>query len=1047
MQNDQTEKMTKKEQATENTVSFQTTSMVTHYPDSKSIDSNSTFPQIAGLTILEKLGEGGMGVVYRAQQERLQRVVAVKFIKAGNFHVEARERFKQETEAIARIKHPGIVQVFDVGDYQGEPYSILEYVAGGGLDQRIREELPDPRVTARLVEQLANALSEVHRMQIVHRDLKPANILVQGERNQSLESCQLKISDFGLAKFLGESDSELTKTGYALGTPNYMAPEQASGQAKYVTETADIYSLGAILYYLLTGRAPFRGASIPETLKQVLEREPTLPSRLKPQVPRDLEAICLRCLEKKSTNRYQSSGELAADLRRFQAGEPTLARPLSGSERAWRWIVRHPLQSALAAAAFLVIILAVTGASIAKLWVEADTARGHAVTAQKLEVEAKNNLAQITYFRQVDLALRDWQEGNVSRARKLLSDCEPKYRQWEWWHAANLCHREEVSFKEHSTYVTGLALSADGRKMLTSDESGCVRYWDCTTGTELYQWSNLGGQLQGIVFLPDEKRFAVNSTLGKMLIFDLSSKKCVQEVQEPGIGQLYSIALNKQGNKIAAGNTIGQVFIWSLDQKEKPVGKMIFQYNMPFNMAVHGLAFHPDNERLVVADKNVIRTFHINSQKEITSPLLQSQSEIWRINFDPTGKYLAFGNETGQLEVIEFETRQRVIRTGGHTSRIWDAVFHPTLPLIATGSMDQRIKLWDLNNAREIGVLRGHVDDVIKLFFDTQGDRLYSIGGREVRAWNWRESFSYRIMAENARTNQLMPLASAASSCMALVRSRFAKVDGPANKMVMLGPMQPYTCFSATDNPEEIVVARDDGSIEMISAQDGKSLRSWRVSNQGISNVTFVAPRKWVVTLDFAQVLQAFDLIKNQVVWKTTLSRENQFLFCCSSAGNWVATQEPDFQIGIRNLETGQIMRHLKGHANKIMSLSISPDEKSILSTSADISTRQWDVESGTNTRTFISQPNWILCAAYAPDGQRIATAYGDFTIKIWDTVSGGEVMTLKGHTDTVTVLTFSKDGEGLYSSGFDGTIRYWPASHNIKLPETVKYDLNSPKD
>lgn len=1030
----------------ESTVDIQTSGTVSHYSLAAGIKSTQAFPDIAGLQILEKLGEGGMGIVYRAHQLKLQREVAVKMIKPGRFQPEARERFRQETEAIARIKHPGIVQVFDVGDYQGEPYCVLEYVSGGGLDQRIRESLPEPRISARLVEQLADAMSEVHRMQIVHRDLKPANILIQGERDQTLESCQLKISDFGLAKFLGDSESDLTQTGYALGTPNYMSPEQASGQAKHVTETTDVYSIGAILYHLLTGQAPFRGNTVPETLKQVLEHEPTPPSRYQPRIPRDLEAICLRCLEKKKEHRYKSAIDLAGELRRFQAGEPTQARPLSGGERVWRWIVRHPLQSALGAAAVLVFILALAGAGITKLWLTAEEARGLAVDAQKQEEIARLNLAQVTYFRQVDLAYRDWREGNVSRSKKLLADCDRNLRQWEWWHIANLCQNESMSFVARSPYVQGLSLSADGKNLLTSDDQGIIRYWDCKTGAELYRFEKPGDQFWDVTFLPDRKHFAVNSSQGKMLVYNLETKKCVQEIADAKMGKMYGLAVNKQGDLIAAGDSKGQIFVWSLSNAEQPVGKMLFQAQLSTVKNVYGITFHPDNERLVVADNNMLRTFHIKSQKEVGTPL-RTQMELWKMSFDSKGQFLAFGNETGQLEVIHFDSRHSVMRTGAHPTRIWHSVFHPKYPLIATGSMDQKIKIWDLNTANVVVVLRGHVDDVTHLQFDSQGELLYSAAGKEAKAWNWRHSSEGRVVASNVDAVKLLPIKSEHDTCLTLLDSQFASVRNNSRNISLIGNEQPFSCFAGTDKSNELIVGRSDGSVETVSALDAKAIRSWKVSSTPIVQIAFVPSRQWIITLDRDNVLQAWDTINNKRLWTINVDKVHFPLLSLSDSGNWVATLASDFQIAIWDLETGRLERHLKGHVHLINSLTTSPDGKTLLSTSSDFSTRIWDIATGALAKTLISQPNWILCSAYSPDGKRIVTGSLDNVIKLWDVASGAEVMTLQGHAKSVRALAFTTDGQGLYSSGEDGTIRFWPASHQIKLPETVNYELNPSKE
>jgi serine/threonine-protein kinase len=314
---------------------------------------------VAGYEILGVLGRGGMGVVYRARQPGLKRLVALKMIRAGG-HADAHDlaRFRTEAEMVARLQHPNIVQIYEVGDDQGQPYFSLEFVDGTSLKEKIGGTPQPPREAAALARTLAEAMDYAHQNGIIHRDLKPANVLLTRDGVP-------KVGDFGLARRL-EEDSGQTSPGAAVGTPSYMAPEQAEGRSREAGPLADVYSLGAILYELLTGRAPFRGASVLETLQQVRTREPVAPTQFQPGVPRDLETICLKCLAKDPAKRYASAAALAEDLRRLLAGEPILARPVSQLERTWRWCRRNPgVAGPSAAAALFVVGWAVTSSALA----------------------------------------------------------------------------------------------------------------------------------------------------------------------------------------------------------------------------------------------------------------------------------------------------------------------------------------------------------------------------------------------------------------------------------------------------------------------------------------------------------------------------------------------------------------------------------------------------------------------------------------------------------------------------------------------------------
>src|SRR5579862_4505759 len=319
---------------------------------------SSGWPVAPGYEILEELGRGGMGVVYQARQLGLHRIVALKMVLAG-IQAGPKElaRFRAEAEAIARLQHPNIVQIYDVGEAAGRPFFVLEYVAGGSLAQHLQGKPQPVRIAAQLVETLARAVHAAHSNGVIHRDLKPANVLLQVADSsfQSdtinnpavsiLQSAIPKITDFGVAK-CADGDGAApdfrgaTVTGELLGTPNYMAPEQAMVPRQPVGPAADIYALGAILYELLTGRPPFVGETPLATVLQTLHNDPVSVTSLQPNVPRDLETICLKCLRKDPTRRYTSALELAEDLRRFLADEPIQARPPTAFENLWRWMRR-----------------------------------------------------------------------------------------------------------------------------------------------------------------------------------------------------------------------------------------------------------------------------------------------------------------------------------------------------------------------------------------------------------------------------------------------------------------------------------------------------------------------------------------------------------------------------------------------------------------------------------------------------------------------------------------------------------------------------------
>ena len=340
-------------------------------------EDKEILPQIPGYEILGELGRGGMGVVYKARQEKVNRLVALKMIlRSGFASPDARLRFLWEGEVLGRLQHPNIVQIYDVGTHEGHPFFALEFVEGGNLHDFTKKQPIPPRAAAALVETLARAMHYAHCNGVIHRDLKPANVLLTSDG-------QAKITDFGIAKQV-ERDTEFTATGALIGTPQYMAPEQAERKAKHATPATDVYALGAILYELLAGRPPFSGETVWEVLRQITDTEPPSLHALQTGLPRDLVTICHKCLQKEPTRRYASAESLAEDLRRCQEDRPIGARPVSRLERTWRWCRRNPAMATLTTLTLVLLLAGSITSTLLGFWAIRERDQATARTAEVL---------------------------------------------------------------------------------------------------------------------------------------------------------------------------------------------------------------------------------------------------------------------------------------------------------------------------------------------------------------------------------------------------------------------------------------------------------------------------------------------------------------------------------------------------------------------------------------------------------------------------------------------------------------------------------------
>jgi formylglycine-generating enzyme required for sulfatase activity len=377
-------------------------------PRSQGADPQSALPTVPGYEILGELGRGGMAIVYQARQLQSNRIVALKMIRAiEHAGPTERLRFQIETEAVARLQHAHIVQLFEAGEVRGQPFFSLEFCDGGTLAQHWTHQRPSPRESAGLIETLARAMHYAHLRGVIHRDLKPGNVLLTGPERVA------KITDFGLAKRIDAEARDLSQSGAIMGTASYMAPEQAAGKVHDTGPAADVYGLGALLYECLTGQPPFYAETALETMQQVLEREPLPPSRRGVKVPRDLETICIKCLNKVPARRYASAEHLADDLRLFQAGEPIRARAVGAAERTWKWARRRPALTALLG----LVLLAMVGLSVLSV-VALDREQRAQREADKAR-KARDFLVRI--FR-----IKDIQAGNTTTARQILNEAEQR---------------------------------------------------------------------------------------------------------------------------------------------------------------------------------------------------------------------------------------------------------------------------------------------------------------------------------------------------------------------------------------------------------------------------------------------------------------------------------------------------------------------------------------------------------------------------------------------------------------------------------------------
>ena len=723
--------------------------------------------------ILGEIGRGGMGVVYKARQAGLNRMVALKMILTGDDAGSRRTRpLSREAEAAARLQHPNIVQIHEIGEHEGRPFLSLEFVAGGTLEDALVGTPWPSTDSARLVETLARALHHAHQQGVVHRDLKPANILMQpaatettspkvpevgSEANlrslspsaesphRSAADCVPKVTDFGLARRLSEGETGTqgptgpTQTGAILGTPAYMSPEQTFGDGREVGPAADIYALGAILYELLTGRPPFLGVSILDTLEQVRERDPLPPKSFLPGLARDLETICLKCLRKEPAQRYETAAALAEDLGRFQRGEPVDARPTPSWEKAWKWSKRRP------AIVFLLGLLAATVA--ASLTVTTVLWRQTAAAFDR-ERAQKNELEATLASKLITLAQRDWMAGDLESARQHLEACPLAYHGAEWRYLDRVCNGclRVLTTDELPASMQPVAWSQDGRSIAApSILYGKIIVWDPMTGVRRCTIRNpIRYSAYRLAFNAEGRLVSVGSEGATIMqvcsvkTWDPQNGREVssQVVTSPGDARIATLSAN--GRRIALAH---QGALMLVDLPGMPMPTSLTE-NPKELMSPRTLS---DDGRLFAwrTNRKELRIWDTVTQQTITPPFPTEVGQI--LTFSPDASRIAasaYRRETNGVDVTvrDVQTGKEIIALRSSAGDpIICVAFSPDGRRFATTGVGHCVVVWDLDSGRESLTFRGHRDKVLSLAFSPDGDRLAS-GSSDgtVRIWDVR---------------------------------------------------------------------------------------------------------------------------------------------------------------------------------------------------------------------------------------------------------------------------------------------------------------------
>jgi WD40 repeat protein len=971
--------------------------------------------------LLGEIARGGMGVVYRARQVSLNRGVALKMILAGELATEAQMlRFRKEAEAAAQLDHANIVPIFEVGEHDGQHYFSMKLVEGVNLSQRIAELQHDRRAAARLLMTVTRAAAYAHRRGIVHRDLKPSNILIDGQG-------QPHVTDFGLAKQLDSTEGP-THTGAVLGTPSYMAPEQAAGQVRQVGVAADIYALGAILYELLTGRPPFRGESPMDILLQVMSDDPVAPRLLDPGIPKDLETICLKCLEKQPKRRYPTAQALADDLGRFGAGEPIQARPVSRLERIVKWAKRRPAAAALIAVSALASVLLVTGLAVGILLIadkqsQTETALGREKHAKDEVDKAYQSERQTSYLQRISLARAEWLANHVNRAEEILDECQPEsLRDWEWHYLKRLCHAEQRTFRQAFHGFT-----ADGRIALAGP-NGTIRICDLATDQET---ATLLANGTSLAFGPDGMRAVLDGGTEGVKILDARTSKVLRVLKDLRTDSATCKALSPDGKRLALGGGGHSVRVWDLD-----TGQQLFSSasSGPFFPA-WALAFRADSKLLASGGRDgSVRVWDPASGKQLHEfPGPFPDGWIKSVALSPDGRFVAAASNElldqqsstwlGDVKVWDLSSKQLLHTLKGHRGEVIDVTFSPDGQRLASTSDDQSVRVWEVKTGREIFTLRGadhwaayspdgkHLatgnwDGTVKVWdaLQGQGPRIF---GRHHSLWS-QITFSpdgYRLAeVSNGWTN-----------------------DRPRGgvKIWEVATARELRDLAADVGPVNDVAFSPDGLLVAAADADPKGKPRIVIWNSHTGQEVLAIPGPWT---GFA------------------FSPDSRWL----AAGGDTSLKDSTAEVRFFDTATGKAVFSLKGHPDRVGSMAFSPDGR-LLATSGGgahdfekqrylpAEVKIWDLAGRQEIFSLKGHTGPISTVAFSPDGQRLATAGNERMVRMWDPATGRELWNVR-HAQRVNNVSFSRSGQRLAGGSADGSVKIWSTATGREVLDVDRF-------
>jgi WD40 repeat protein len=1013
--------------------------------------------QIGRFEILREIGSGGHGMVFLAWDPAAQRRVAIKTPHPEVlFTPQLRERFLREGIAAARLTHPNIVSVLEVDRSGPLCYIVSAFIDGQSLScllAQLRAPL-GVRLVAQWVAGLADAVDHAHSQGVLHRDLKPANVVLEprtitpheGYTRATDETAQAtaiaspgeltpKLTDFGLAKLIDVEDGR-TRTGVMLGTPAYMAPEQVDSSLGPVDRSADVYGLGVILYECLTGRAPYESPNQADLLRRIAASDLTPPHRLRLDVPRDLEAICLRAMARKPTDRYASAAELAADLRRFLAGDATVARPMGVVERSFRWARRHPS----AAAAACVAVVAALALASGGLWhfAQIEAALAVAEDARIRAEQGERKLRQLVYLRDMQEAHQALEAQDVLKASAVLArygDENPGApRGFLWRHLQARASGTPLKVQAHRGHAHTVEFSPDGSSIATAGADGFVRIWDTAPATLRASFRMEAAESNAARFSPDGRLLAVADSEGRVRVVDAKTQVPRSELPVEGLVNINCLRWHQDSRRlVAAGNPGTLALEWDV------VTQVSRAIALEHTQEVNALAISPDGTLLASGSSDGAVYIRQLAKPEVAATRLEpNQSHITCLDFSPDGQFLASAGVHHSVRIWTTAGWLPAASLAGHTNRIGAVAFAPCEPVLAICDAAGVIREWNWNDDRVETVVDSGQGRIMSAAYSPEGRGFAACASNgALILWNRQPQF--------AATGTL-PRLNYYYGCFTRDSRYLVTSDGGPNTAG-------FDTLTGTFHSDQENVADIGGVMEILPVGRSDIGMLWQLKSQAsyrhgpvlgpaksVALSNHFAVGSFAATPDGQLLISAqrnaadhvrfWDAATGREVGKTTGSREMVHSLCASSTGELLAIGG---SAGARiwDLKRRQFTHRFSAHAGSVEVVAFSPDDRLLATGGMDGRVFLWKTQTGTRLPMTLSHTAPLCCISFCLDEPVLVTGDEAGNVRIWSLDNGEELIQLAKFPSAVRILKFSPDGQWLVASYLHQSfqeLRYWRA-------------------